>query len=243
MYSVTVRAAARQQLRLGATQIKVMASGGVMSQMDKLDSLGFSVAELRAAVDEARAAGTYVLAHCHTSPSMNNALDAGVRSLEHASILDEPTAARVAELGAFVVPTLLVIERLAASPEAEGVSHYSAMKLEQVRGLMPESVNRAREAGVSIGSGSDILGERQSGRGGELVHKARLLGPMGAIVSATSTNARLFNLEDRIGVVREGYEADLIAVAGDPIADIELLEDGANVPLVVKGGEVVKNAL
>ncbi len=239
----SVRAAARQQLRLGATQIKVMASGGVMSQMDKLDSLGFSVAELRAAVDEARAAGTYVLAHCHTSPSMNNALDAGVRSLEHASILDEPTAARVAELGAFVVPTLLVIERLAESPEAEGVSHYSAMKLEQVRGLMPDSVRTAREAGAAIGSGSDILGERQSGRGGELVHKARLLGPMGAIVSATSTNARLFNLEDRVGVIREGYEADLIAVAGDPIVDIELLGDAANVPLVVKGGQVVKNAL
>ncbi len=238
-----VRAAARQQLRLGATQIKVMASGGVMSQMDKLDSLGFSVAELSAAVQEARAAGTYVLAHCHTSPSMNNALDAGVRSLEHASILDEPTAARIAELGAFVVPTLLVIERLAESPEAEGVSHYSAMKLEQVRGLMPGSVRAAHEAGVSIGSGSDILGERQTGRGGELAEKAKILGPMAAIVSATSTNARLFNLEDRIGVVREGYEADLIAVSDNPLADIELLADGTNVPLVVKGGEVVKNAL
>ena len=238
-----VRAAARQQLRLGAAQIKVMASGGVMSQMDRLDSLGFSVQELSAAVYEARAAGTYVLAHCHTSPSMNNALDAGVRSLEHASILDEPTAVRIAELGAFVVPTLLVIERLAESPEAEGVSHYSYMKLQQVRGLMPDSVRTAREAGAAIGSGSDILGERQTGRGGELVHKARLLGPMAAIVSATSTNARLFNLEGRIGEVREGYEADLIAVAGDPLADIELLADGANIPLVVKGGQVVKNTL
>ena len=66
---------------------------------------------------------------------------------------------------------------------------------------------------------------------------------MGAIVSATSTNARLFNLEDRIGEVREGYEADLIAVSGDPLADIELLADGANIPLVVKGGQIVKNAL
>ena len=238
-----VRAAARQQLRLGATQIKVMASGGVMSQMDKLESLGFSVAELSAAVQEARAAGTYVLAHCHTSPSMNNALDAGVRSLEHASILDEPTAARIAELGAFVVPTLLVIERLAMFPDEEGVSHYSQMKLEQVRGLMPGSVRAAQEAGVSIGSGSDILGARQIGRGGELVWKAKIMGPMAAIVSATSTNARLFNLDGQIGEVREGFEADLIAVNGDPLENIALLAHAANVPLVVKGGEVVKNGL
>ena len=110
-----------------------------------------------------------------------------MRSLEHASILDEPTAVRIAELGAFVVPTLLVIERLAESPEAEGVSHYSYMKLQQVRGLMPDSVRMAREAGAAIGSGSYILGERQTGRGGELAYKAKLLGPMGAIVSATST--------------------------------------------------------
>ena len=159
-----VRAAARQQLRLGATQIKVMASGGVMSQMDKLDSLGFSVGELRAAVDEARAAGTYVLAHCHTSPSMNNALDAGVRSLEHASILDEPTAARIA--GAWRVRRADPARDRAARGVAGGrgrLPHYSYAKLQQVRGLMPDSVRAAREAGAAIGSGSDILGARQTG--------------------------------------------------------------------------------
>ena len=154
-----VRAAARQQLRLGATQIKVMASGGVMSQMDKLDSLGFSVQELSAAVYEARAAGTYVLAHCHTSPSMNNALDAGVRSLEHASVLDEPTAVRIAELGAFVVPTLLVIERLAESPEAEGVSHYSIH--EATASARPDARQRAHGKG---GGRSHRLGVRHTRR-------------------------------------------------------------------------------
>ncbi len=238
-----VRAAARQQLRLGATQIKMMASGGVMSQMDKLESVQFSVEEISAAVHEARAAGTYVLAHCHTSPSMNNVLDAGVRSIEHGSILDEATARRVARQGAFIVPTLLVIEELARSPEAQGVSHYSQTKLAQVRDQMPLSVGVAMRAGVSLGSGSDILGARQSGRGGELALKAKVMGPMAAIVSATQTNARLFNLEERIGVVREGMEADMIAVAGDPMSDIELMSDAANIPLVVKGGEVVKDCL
>ena len=238
-----VRAAARQQLRLGATQIKMMASGGVMSQMDKLESVGFSVEEISAAVHEARAAGTYVLAHCHTSPSMNNVLDAGVRSIEHGSILDEATAQRVAGQGAFIVPTLLVIEELARSPEAQGVSHYSQMKLAQVRGEMPLSVEVAMRAGVSLGSGSDLLGARQSGRGGELALKAKVMGSMAAIVSATQTNARLFNLEHNIGIVQEGMDADMIAVAGDPLSNLELLSDAANIPLVVKGCEVVKDRL
>ena len=238
-----VRLAARLQLRQGATQIKVMASGGVMSQLDRLESVQFTVEELQAAVHEARAAGTYVLAHCHTSPSMNNVLDAGVRSIEHGSILDEATARRIVEQDAFIVPTLLVIEVLARSPEAQGISHYSQMKLAYVREQMPASIEIAMRSGVALGSGSDILGARQSGRGEELSLKARAIGPMSAIVSATQTNARLFNLEDRIGAVREGMEADLIAVAGDPLTKIELLNDASNVRLVIKGGEIVKETL
>ena len=88
--------------------------------------------------------------------------------------------------------------------------------------------------GAAIGSGSDLLGAGQSHRGEELVHKARILGPMAAIVSATSTNALLFRLEDRIGTVEEGKEADLIAVDGDPLADIGLLNGADHVRLVVK---------
>ena len=238
-----VRAAARQQLRLGATQIKLMASGGVMSPLDELESVQFTVEEMQAAVHEARAAGTYALAHCHTSPAMDNALAAGVRSIEHGSILEEATAARMVEQGAFLVATLAIVEVLARASESEGVSHYSQMKLEKVRTQMPVSVDLAASAGVTIGSGSDFLGASQSGRGEELVSKAKVVGAMNAIVSATQTNARLFRLEDRIGSVEEGKEADLIGVAGDPLADIGLLADGANVRLVVKGGQIVKETL
>ncbi|PKB73363.1 MAG: hypothetical protein BZY75_02215 [SAR202 cluster bacterium Io17-Chloro-G7] len=108
---------------------------------------------------------------------------------------------------------------------------------------MPISVQLAAHAGVSLGSGTDILGARQSGRGQELVLKAQIMSPMKAIVSATATNAQLFRMEDRIGKVLEGMDADLIAVSGDPIGDMSLLGDGANIPLVIKGGQVVKEAL
>jgi imidazolonepropionase-like amidohydrolase len=238
-----VRAAARQQLRLGATQVKLMASGGVMSPLDELESVQFTVEEMQAAVHEAGMAGKYALAHCHTSPSVINALAAGVRSIEHGSILDEATAKRILEQQAFMVPTLLVIEVLAKSAEAGGIPHYSQMKLKLVRTAMPVSVELAARAGVLVGSGSDILGARQAGRGGELALKAKVIGPMEAILSATRTNARLFRMEDRIGRVAAGMEADLIAVAGDPLGDIGLLADAGNVRLVIKGGRICKESV
>ena len=236
-----VRAAARRQLRLGATQIKVMGSGGVMSPTDKLESVQFTVEEIAAAVHEAESVGTYVMAHCHTPASIANCLEAGVRSIEHGSILDEPTAAQMAEGGAYMVPTLVVIEVLARDAEAQGMSHENMMKLSQIQDQMPVSVGLAAESGISVASGSDLLGKGQTHRGEELSIKSKLLGPMEAIVSATSTNARLFRLEDKVGVVREGMAADMVAVGGDPLSDLDLFTDPDNVRLVVKGGRVVKD--
>ena len=238
-----VRAAARQQLRLGSTQVKVMASGGVMSPIDALESIQFTVEEMHAAVHEAEMAGKYVMAHCHTSPSINNALAAGVRSIEHGSILDEAAANAIVAQSAFMIPTLLVVEALAKLAEAGEIPHYGQMKLKQVRTQMPISVELAASAGVSLGSGTDILGVRQSGRGEELALKARVIGPMKAIISATATNAQLFRMEDRIGKVLEGMDADLIAVSGDPINDIRLLANSDNIPLVIKGGQVFKETV
>jgi imidazolonepropionase-like amidohydrolase len=220
-----------------------MACGGVVSQTDDLESRQFTVEELQAAVYEANMADKYAFAHCHTSLSMANALAAGVRSIEHGSILDEATARRLLEQGTFLVPTLLIVEQLARAAETGGISQHSQMKLKQVRTGMPQSVVLAAEVGVLVGSGSDMLGARQTGRGEELVLKAKLIGPMQAIVSATRTNALLFRLEDRTGCLQEGMEADLIAVAGDPLSDVGLLADAANVRLVVKGGLVYKETL
>jgi imidazolonepropionase-like amidohydrolase len=235
-----VRHAARKQIRRGATQIKLMASGGVMSPNDPLESLQFTVEEMAAAVHEATAFGRYVLAHCHTPGAMANALQAGVRSIEHGSILDEQTARMMVERDAFLVPTLVIIEILARSDALPDVSRN---KLEYVRERMQGSVGVALDAGVHIGSGTDLLGPRQSRRASELIHKARHMGPMAAMVSATKTNAELFRMEDRIGTVEEGKDADLVLLSGDPIDDIELFGDPKNVRLVVKQGDVVRETL
>lgn len=236
-----VRAAARRQLRLGATQIKVMGSGGVMSPTDKLESVQFTVEEIAAAVHEAESVGAYVMSHCHTPAAIASSLSAGVRSIEHGSILDEPTAAQMAERGAYMVPTMGVMEVLVRESGAQGVSADNMAKLGLVMDHVPASVGLAAESGVRVGSGSDLLGKRQTSRAEELSIKSKLLGPMEAIVSATGTNARLFRMEDRIGAVQKGMAADLVAVNGDPLTDLDLFSDPANIRMVLKGGRVVKD--
>ena len=235
-----VRRAARTQLRRGATQVKVFASGGVMSPTDPLDSLQFSVEEMAAAVEVARGFNTYVMAHCHTSGAMNNALAAGVRSIEHGSILVEATARLMKEQGAFLVPTIVILELLARTSNLPEVSRA---KLELVRGETAGSLRLAMEAGVDIGSGSDLLGPRQHRRAGEIVAKAKHMGAMGALISATRTNAALFRMEDRIGTVQEGKDADLILIAADPLDDVGVLMQAGKIPLVVQRGAVVKDEL
>jgi imidazolonepropionase-like amidohydrolase len=236
-----MRRAAREQLRRGATQIKLFASGGVLSPTDPFDSIQFSRDEIAAAVDVAKNWNTYVLAHCHTSPAINNALDGGVRSIEHGSLMDAATAERIARTGAFVVPTLMVLEQIAALPEDAGLTAAQRDKLRAVAGEVANSIRTMRDAGVKIGSGSDIVGLTQDSRAREIVLKGRILGAHAAILSATRVNAQLFGLEDRIGTVEVGKDADLILVDGQPLDDVEVLADATRIRLVMRRGEVVKD--
>ena len=200
-----VRRAAREQLRRGATQIKLMVSGGVMSPTDPLESIQFTVEEIAAAVDAARSWGTYVLAHAHTIPGMRNAVAAGVRSIEHASLLDEETAAAIHQSGAFIVPTLLV-----SDPPAEfghpipELPPEQAAKQALVATRAAQAVRLAHATGIPLGSGSDLVGPDQAGRAWEIVMKARAIGAMQALVSTTLVNARLLRLDHRIRHDRAG---------------------------------------
>jgi Imidazolonepropionase and related amidohydrolases len=238
----SVRRAARDQLRRGATQIKVMASGGGASPTDPIDATQFTQDELRAAVEEAETRGTYVLAHAYHPKSIALCLDVGVRSIEHGNLLDEETAARIAKAGAFLVPTLITYEVLAEGGQALGLSSYQVQKLQQVWKAGEEAVRIARAAGVRIGSGSDILGPAMAQKARELVIKSRILSPMEAIVSATRTNAELFGMSEQIGTVEEGKLADLAVFDRDPLTEPEVLANAERVRLVLKGGAVVKDA-
>ena len=237
-----VRVAARTALRRGATQVKVCVSGGVVSLSDSLEDTQFTVEELRAAVEEAEARDTYVTAHAHNVRGILNGLAAGVRCFEHGTFLDAETATALASAGAWLVPTLAVTRLLAEEWRTWGLPAEVVPRINGVEEAMTRAVKLAHDAGVLIGSGSDLIGPAQNRRGLELALKAKILGPMAAIVSATQANARIIGASSELGTLECGKIADVIGVEGDPLTDPELFDDPDRVVLVVKDGVVVKDA-
>ena len=238
-----VRRAAREQLRLGADQIKVMASGGAMSPADELSATQYALEELRAAVEVAEAARTYVMAHAYNDESVRNCLKSGVRSIEHGNLIDEETARIIAESGAYLVPTLVTYEALSEEGRDYGVPEDVIRKIDEARALGIRALRFAYESGVRIASGSDLLGPLQDRKARELEIKTEVMSPMESLVSATRTNAELFDMEDKIGTVEAGKLADLIVVEGNPLENITVLQKKSNIKLIMKGGTVFKDGL
>jgi imidazolonepropionase-like amidohydrolase len=238
-----VRKATREQLRRGADQIKIMAGGGVASPTDKLESLQYQPAELLAAVEEATAAGTYVLAHAYTPAAIRNAVEAGVRSVEHGNFLDEPTAALMAERGAYLVPTFVAYEKLYEEGKANGFAPEKLAKLDIVLGEGLDSLQRALAAGVRIGSGSDLLGPLARHKVRELAIKAKVLGAHDTLIATTRTNAELLGVDSSTGTLEPGKAADLLVVDGNPLDDIAVLQDQANLSVIMQGGAFVTRRL
>jgi imidazolonepropionase-like amidohydrolase len=239
-----VRKAVREQLRRGVDQIKIMAGGGAMSPADEIDTTQFTVAESQAAVEEARAVGKYVMAHLYSASSVSNALQAGVRSLEHGNLMTEESARIIRDAGAYLVPTLTTYEMLAEEGARYGVPEANIRKINVARQRSFEALKLAYQAGVKIGSGSDLLGPMQQYKARELSLKARVLSPMEALLSATKVNAELFRLERDIGTVEPGKFADLIVVRGNPLQDLALLQEyQQNLLLIMKEGRIYKDLL
>ena len=237
-----VRRAAREALRRGADQIKVMASGGAVSPTDELTHTQYSVEELAAAVQVARAVDTYVLAHAYGPRAIQNSLRAGVRSIEHANLLDEETADLIlAAEDTFLVPTIITYEALARQEVSGGWTEVKSRKIKQALTSAYSALELAYEKGVRIGSGSDVLAHMQPLKGQEIACQARVMGSMAAIVAATRTNAELMRIEAQVGTVEEGKQADLIVLDGDPVAHPELLGEARNVRVVSIGGRIVKD--
>lgn len=238
-----VRRAAREQLRQGVDQIKVMASGGAMSPTDELDTTQYTVEELRAAVEEARAAGKYVCAHAYSGAAVRNAMAAGVRSIEHGNLMDEAAAQALKAADAFLVPTMVTYEVLAREGARFGIPEENLRKIRVARDRSVESLALAHRLGVRIASGSDLLGPMHLAKPMELELKAQVLSPLEVLVSATRTNAELFGLAERIGTVEPGKDADLLVVRGDPLRDLRLFQSSENLLLIMKQGAIVTSLL
>lgn len=238
-----VRRACREMLREGASFIKVMGNGGVASPTDPIDWLGYTVEELRAAVEEARDAKTYVAAHLYTPEGIERAVACGVRTLEHCNRVDAKAALRAAEAGAIAVPTLVTYEALAQDGPGLGLPAASVAKIETVRKAGLESLAILRDAGVTMAFGTDLLGPTHVRQCEEFAIRARVLSAKEILASATTVGAQVLNMEGRLGVVAEGVIADLLVVEGNPLEDITVLaEPQKHLRMVMKDGVVAHRA-
>jgi imidazolonepropionase-like amidohydrolase len=240
--------AVREQLRRGAAVIKVCASGGVLSDLDDPIHQQFTGAELRAIVEVATLADRVVAAHCHGKPGIMAALEAGVATIEHGTYLDAEACDAMRETGAILVPTRSIIEDILS--HLDQVPPYAAAKLVAIAQTHADAMALAIERGVTIALGTDIgltgLDRPNSWgtNGSEFAHLVALgLTPLQAIEAATATGPRTLGPQaPRSGILAAGYDADLITVDGDPLADISLLGRPAAITGVWTRGRQVKGA-
>jgi imidazolonepropionase-like amidohydrolase len=236
-----VRRAVRDELRQGASFIKIMGSGGVASPTDPIHAAQYSDDEILAAVDETDRHGAYVTAHVHPDGAIRRAIELGLRCIEHGTMISEETARLAAERGTSIVPTMAVIMSLAEHGVELGFPEVSLQKLAVVHPIALHGVEIMRRAGVRIGFGTDLIGSLERYQCTEFTIRREILPAAEILRSATSVNAEIIGAADRIGRVAPGMLADLIVVDGNPLDDVSLFnEDGTNVPIVMKGGRVYK---
>jgi imidazolonepropionase-like amidohydrolase len=237
-----VRLAAREELRRGAHQIKIFVSGGVVSPTDPIWMDQFSDDEIRAAVEEAATRRAYVLAHAYTSRSIRRSVALGVRSIEHANLIDRETAKFVADHDAFVDPTLVTYDAMCGSNE--GLLPQSLAKLKEVEGAGLQAVAYCHEAGIRLGFGTDLLGDLHRFQSHEFFLRAKVQDPLDVLRSATSINADLVQRAGKLGTVAAGAVADLLVIDGNPLEDVGLLErTDESLLLILKDGRIVKDLL
>jgi imidazolonepropionase-like amidohydrolase len=244
-----VRVRVREQLMLGASQIKLTAGGGVASPHSPLDASTFTEEELRAAVEAAENWGTYVTTHAYTSESIRRSIAAGVKCIEHGHLMDEATAKLMAEKGVWLSIQAFPDELAEAFPPGS----FERVKAMEVFAGTDRTFALAKKYKIKTAWGTDILfSPRLAPRHAQLLTKlTRWYTPAETLAMATGTNAQLLALSGKrnpypgkLGVVEEGAFADLLLVDGDPIADIKLIEDPKkNLLVIMKDGRIYKNSL
>jgi imidazolonepropionase-like amidohydrolase len=239
-----VRRAAREELKGGAQQIKIMAGGGVATPSDPIDMTQYTEEEIRAAVEEAKARRTYAFAHAYIPESIQRAVQAGVRSIEHGNLIDEASASLMAKRGCYLVPTLVTYDQIAQFGKTHKFPEASLRKLQDVLYAGVGAIEKALRAGVKVGFGTDLLGETHPAQSKEFALRAQIQGNADILRSATVINADLLQQSGRLGVLEPGGFADLLLVKGDPLKDLGVLSgQGEHLDLIVRGGEISKNAL
>lgn len=232
-----IRRAVREEIKYGSDWIKVLASGAMMSAGDDPTRAHFSPEELEALVEEADRLGVPVAAHAHSAEGIKQAVRAGVRSIEHGTFLDDEGIRLMAERGVYLVPTIYVGDfYLEEEAESEAQAKLNDLT-RRYRAQSMESLRRAIDAGVKVLTGTDYVGfpVRQAVREFDRLVEAGL-SPMEAIRAGTILNAEMLGRDHELGSIEAGKLADLIAVPGDPLDDLSVLED---VEFVMLGGKIV----
>ncbi len=237
-----VRFAVRDEIQKGASQIKIMASGGVASPNDPIHFLGYGRDEIRAMVEEATNAGTYVMAHAYTSLAIRRAVECGVRTIEHGNLADTEAAKVLAAHGAYAVPTLITYEALFSEGASYGFPPEAVSKINAVREPGMRAIETLAQAGVKMGFGTDLLGESQRLQSEEFRLRAQVLGNLEAIRSATTYAAEIIMGIGRYGTISPGAVADLLVLDGNPLNDINvLLGQGEHMLAIMKDGKFHKS--
>ena len=244
-----VRLRAREQLRQGASQIKLMAGGGVNSPHNPIESTQYTEAEIRAAVEAAENWGTYVTVHAYTPRAIRQAVAAGVKCIEHGHLIDEPTAKLLADKGIWwSLQPLTYDEDVFARMDP-----VSQRKAQEIWAGTDNAYKLAKKYNVKTAFGTDILFDAgaASRQGAYLAKMVRWYTPAEALKMATGDNGELMALSGfinpypgKLGVVEEGALADLLLVDGNPLENIKLVEDpGKNFLVIIKDGTIYKNTL
>ena len=239
-----VRRACRDEIRKGARHIKLMVSGGISSPTDRITSTQFSVAEMTAAVEEAEAAEIYVLGHAYTTRAVNRALECGVRSIEHGNLMDDTSADLFLEHDAFLVPTLSTFRALADEGVEAGLPAELHAQVFDVLDAGMVALELAHRRGVRMVYGTDLLGAMHRHQLLEFAIRGEVQPAIEVIRAATVNAARLFGMEGEVGVVAPGARADLLAVDGNPLEDLGVLQKPETfLKAIMKDGTFHKNEL
>jgi imidazolonepropionase-like amidohydrolase len=238
--------AARYALREGADFIKVCTTGGVMSERDRPEHTQFTIDEIKAIVQVARYAGTFVTAHCQGTEGMHNSIIGGIKTIDHAFYPDDEAIKMAKEKDVIFVPTLSIMHQINTKGKEGGMPEWGVRKCLEAWDVTIKNIRKIHDSKAKVALGTDYIGSPMLKHGTNALELQLLMeycgfSAMDTIVSATKIGAEACGLGDKLGTIEKGKFADVIVVDGDPLKDVKILQNKENVKLVVKNGTVEVN--